>query len=128
MMNRILACIFTSVLMGASPALLAEKLVREFSGSRSVYTADFQASDPWLIDWSVSSPNPRSMSISVTLIDAKTDAHAGRVVQTMREGDGLRLMNESGVFRFRIDAQETDWTIKVIQLNRDEAELYTPKR
>ena len=128
MMNRILASMFFLVLMGASPALQAGKLVNEFSGSRSLYTADFQASDPWLIDWSVSSPNPRSMSISVTLIEAKTDAHAGRVVQTMREGDGLRLMNESGVFRFRIDAQETDWTIKVIQLNRDEAELYTPKR
>lgn len=128
MMNKFLASIFLAVLIGASPAVMAEKLVREFSGSRSLYTADFQASDPWLIDWSISSPNPRSMSISVTLIDAKTDSHAGRVLQTMREGDGLRLMSESGVFRFRIDAEETNWTVKVIQLNRDEAKLYTPKR
>jgi len=114
-------------LIGASPPILAKKLVREFSGSRSVYTADFQANDPWLIDWRVNSPNPRSMSISVTLIDAKTDSHAGHVLQTMQEGDGLRLMSESGVFRLRIDAKETDWTIKVFQLNREEAKLYTPK-
>ena len=107
---------------------MAEKLVREFSGSRSVYTADFPVQAPWLIDWRVSSPNPRSMSISITLIDARTDAHAGRVVQSMREGDGLRLMDQSGVFRFRIDAEETEWTIRVMQLNRDEAELYKPKR
>jgi len=39
----------------------------------------------------------------------------------------LRLMSESGVFRFRIDTKETDWTIKVFQLNREEAKLYTPK-
>ncbi len=128
MMDRIYTYVLLLVLLGVSPTLLAEKLVREFSGSRSVYTADFQAQDPWLIDWRVSSPRPSSMSISVTLIDAKTDSHAGRVVQTMREGDGLRLMNESGVFRFRVDADETDWTIKVIQLNRDEAKRYTPKR
>ena len=127
MINRFLVCLLLLLLMGASFPILAEKLVREFSGSRSLYTADFQVSDPWLIDWVLTSPNPPSMSISVTLIDASTDSHAGRVVQTMREGDGLRLMNESGVFRFRIDAEETDWTIKVIQLNRDEAKLYKPK-
>jgi hypothetical protein len=46
----------------------------------------------------------------------------------MREGDGLRLMNQSGIFRFRIDAEETEWTIRVMQLNRDEAGLYKPKR
>ena len=127
MTNRILVFILFLILMAASPSAAAEKLVREFAGSRSVYTAEFQAQDPWLIDWRVESPNPRSMSISVTLIDAKTDSHGGRVLQTMREGDGLRLMSESGVFRFRIDAEETDWTIRVIQLNREEARLYTPK-
>ena len=128
MIDRKLLCALLITLVGASPSVFAEKLVREFSGSRSLYTAQFQVSDPWLIDWQVSSPNPRSMSISVTLIDARTDSHAGRVLQTMREGDGLRLMNDSGVFRFRIDADEAEWTVKVIQLNRDEAEQYTPKR
>jgi hypothetical protein len=127
MIDRILVGVLLISLMGTSPSILAEKLVREFSGSRSLYTADFQANDPWLIDWQVNSPNPRSMSISVTLIDAKTDSHAGRVLQTMQEGDGLRLMSKSGVFRFRIDAEETDWNIKVFQLNREEANLYTPK-
>lgn len=127
MIDRILVCVLLISLMGTSPSAVAEKLVREFSGSRSVYTADFQANDPWLIDWHVSSYNPNSMSITVTLIDTRTDSHAGRVLQTMQEGDGLRLMSESGVFRFRIDAEETDWTIKVIQLNREEARLYTPK-
>lgn len=127
MIDRILVCILLGSLMGISPLALAEKLVREFSGSRSLYTTDFQANDPWLIDWRVSSLDPRSMSISVTLIDARTNSHAGRVLQTMNEGDGLRLMNESGVFRFRVDAEETDWTIKVIQLNREEAKLYMPK-
>jgi hypothetical protein len=113
--------------MSTSPSALAEKLVREFSGSRSLYTADFQANNPWLIDWSVNSHNPRKMNISVTLINVKTDSHAGSVLQTTREGDGLRLMSESGVFRFRVDAEEAHWTIRVFQLNREEAKQYTPK-
>ena len=47
--------------------------------------------------------------------------------ETMREGDGLRLMNPSGAFRFRVDEKESDWNIRVIQLNREEAKLYRPK-
>jgi hypothetical protein len=103
------------------------RLNREPDTDRTLYTSNFRVDDPLLIDFRVSSPNPRSMSISVIVIDAKTDSHAGRVLQTMREGDGLRLMNESGVFHFRIDAREVGWNIKVIQLNREEARLYTPK-
>jgi hypothetical protein len=127
MIDRILTFVLFTTLMSTSPSALAEKLVREFSGSRSLYTADFQVNNPWLIDWSVNSHNPRKMDISVTLINVKTDSHAGSVVQTTREGDGLRLMSESGVFRFRVDAEETYWTIKVFQLNREEAKRYTPK-
>jgi len=127
MTDRILTFVLFTTLMSTSPSVFAEKLVREFSGSRSIYTADFQVDNPWLIDWSVNSPNPRKMNVSVTLINAKTDSHAGSVLQTMQEGDGLRLMSESGTFRFRVDAEETYWTIKVFQLNREEAKRYTPK-
>jgi hypothetical protein len=127
MLIRVFLYLLLISVIGISSPALAGKLVREFSGSRSIYTADFKASDPWLIDWRVESLNPRSMSVSVTLIDARTDSHAGRVVQTMREGDGLRLMDQSGVFRFRVDAKESDWIIRVIQLNREEAKLYKPK-
>ena len=127
MIDRIFTFVLFTTLMGTSPSALAEKLVREFSGSRSLYTADFQANSPWLIDWTVNSHNPRKMNISVTLINAKTDSHAGSVLQTTQEGDGLRLMSESGVFRFRVDTEETYWTIKVFQLNREEAKHYAPK-
>jgi len=127
MIDRFLMCVLFLCLIATSPSILAEKLVREFSGSRSLYTATFQANDPWLIDWRVNSSNPRAMSISVSLIDAKTESQAGDVLETRRVGDGLRLITESGVFRFRIDAKETNWTIKVIQLNREEARLYKPK-
>mgnify|MGYP001816626902 FL=1 len=127
MLIRVFFYLLLIFLIGISSPAFAGKLVREFSGSRSIYTAEFRASDPWLIDWRVESPNPRSMSVSVSLIDARTDSHAGRVVQTMREGVGLRLMDRSGTFRFRVDAKESDWNIKVIQLNREEVKLYTPK-
>ncbi len=127
MMNRLFAYMLFTLLICSSSTAFAGKLVREFSGSRSVYTADFQVEDPWLIDWRVNSDYPRTMGISVALVNAKTGEHAGRVVQTKRRGDGLRLMNESGVFRFKVDSSVTNWTLKVIQLNREEAKLYKPK-
>jgi hypothetical protein len=126
MLKRFCLAFLTLMLMAPATAV-AEKLVREFSGHRSQFTAEFQVEDPWLIDWRVNSDYPSSMGIAVTLVEAKTDAHAGQVFKTKSPGDGLRLVNESGVFRFKVDASVTRWTLKVIQLNREEAKLYTPK-
>lgn len=106
----------------------AEQLVREFSGSRSTETAEFEVKAPWLIDWRVNSDFPSSMGIAVSLAYGGTDAYAGKVFKTKHPGNGLRLMEESGRFRFKIDAAVADWTLKVIQLSPDEVEQYRPKK
>jgi len=67
------------------------------------------------------------MGITIVLINAEDNTHAGRVVKTRQPGDGLRLMNEGGRFRFRVDSAMANWTIRVEQLNQGEAALYTPK-
>jgi hypothetical protein len=49
------------------------------------------------------------------------------VFKTKSPGNGLRLIEESGRFKLKVDAAITDWTLKVIQLTPEEAELYKPK-
>jgi len=106
----------------------AEQLVREFSGSRSTETAEFEVKAPWLIDWRVNSDFPSSMGIAVSLTRGGTDFYEGKVFKTKHPGNGLRLIEESGRFRFKIDASITNWTLKVIQLSPDEVEQYQPKK
>lgn len=106
----------------------AEQLVREFSGSRSTETAEFEVKAPWLIDWRVNSDFPESMGVAVSLAHGGTDAYAGKVFKTKRPGDGLRLMEESGRFRFKVDSAVAYWTLKVIQLSPEEAKQYKPKK
>jgi len=105
----------------------AERLVREFSGSRTTQTAEFEVEAPWLIDWRVNSDYEESMGLAIVLLNEPSRTHAGTVMKTKYRGDGLRLMNESGRFSFKVDSVLANWTIKVIQLTPAEAELYTPK-
>jgi len=105
----------------------AEFLVREFSGSRSTETAEFEVKAPWLIDWRVNSEFPNSMGIAVSLAYGVTGYYAGKVFKTKSPGNGVRLMQEGGRFKFKVDAAITNWTIKVIQLTPEEAEQYQPK-
>ena len=58
---------------------------------------------------------------------AESGIHAGTVLKTKYRGNGLRLIEESGRFRLKVDAVLADWTIKVIQLTPEEAEAYKPK-
>lgn len=105
----------------------AEELVREFRGERSTETAEFEVRAPWLIDWRVNSDYAESMGFDVELVNAPMGDHAGRVVKTKQRGNGLRLVNESGRYRFKVESALAYWTIKVIQLTPEEAEAYEPK-
>ena len=109
----------------AAPAQAGD-LVRQFSGDRSTQTAEFEVAAPWLIDWRVNTDFPGSMGIAVILVNAN-GAYEGRVLKTKAPGNGVRLMDTGGRFSFKVDATLANWTPKVEQLTREEAELYTPK-
>ena len=126
-MRLLLTCVVFLFLATASSAQASE-LVRKFSGSRSTETAEFEVKAPWLVDWRVNSDFPNSMGIAVTLAYGGTGVHAGKVFKTKSPGNGLRLIEESGRFKFKVDAAITDWTLKVIQLTPEEAEDYAPKK
>lgn len=104
----------------------AGELVRQFSGERSTQTAEFEVEAPWLIDWRVNSDFPTSMGLAVILVNS-SGAYEGRVIKTKSPGNGVRLMQESGRFSFKVDATVAYWSLKVEQLTPEEAELYTPK-
>lgn len=125
---RLLFLIFTLLIMGAVSPAQAGEVVREFSGSRSTETAEFDIKSPWLVDWRVNSDYPSSMGIAVTLAQGGTGVHAGTIFKTKSPGNGLRLIEESGRFKFKVDAAITNWTLKVIQLTPEEVELYAPKK
>jgi hypothetical protein len=126
-MMRLLLAIVVSLLACTALDAWAGEIVREFSGSRSTETAEFDVKAPWLVDWRVNSDFPDSMGIAVTLAQGETGIHAGNVFKTKSPGNGLRLIEESGRFKFKVDAAITNWTLKVIQLSREEVEQYTPK-
>ena len=126
-MNIIKPIALTLILLTLSAPAAAETLVREFSGSRTTQTAEFEVRAPWLIDWRVNSEFEESMGLAIVLLNAPTGTHAGTVMKTKHRGNGLRLMDEGGRFSFKVDAVLADWTIKVIQLTPAEAERYEPK-
>jgi hypothetical protein len=124
---RLLLTIVVFLFLGLALNIQASELVRTFSGSRSIETAEFEIKAPWLVDWRVNSDFPSSMGIAVSLAYGGTGVYAGKVFKTKSPGNGLRLIEESGRFKFKVDAAITNWTLKVIQLTPEEAELYKPK-
>jgi hypothetical protein len=125
-MQRFLLILLGFTWCALSLPLQSGELVRQFSGDRSKETVDFEVEAPWLIDWRVNSDFPSSMGISVVLRNAN-GAYEGLVVKTKAPGNGVRLMQESGRYSFKVDATVANWTLKVEQLTPAEAELYTPK-
>jgi len=49
------------------------------------------------------------------------------VLHTKYKGNGVKLFKEGGQYQLRISSTLARWTLKVQQLQPEEAELYTPK-
>ena len=79
-----------------------------------------------MIDWWVNGEYPQMLGLEVSLIEAGTGRHAGYVVKTKHQGSGVRLFDQGGIYRLKVDATLSNWVLKVEQLTRDEAEQYTP--
>ena len=103
-----------------------KELVQKFSGSRSTETAEFEVRAPWILDWWVNGDYPQMLALEVSLIDAKTGQHEGYILKTKYQGTGVRLFDQGGRYRLKIDATMVNWKMKVEQLTREEAEQYTP--
>lgn len=105
----------------------AEELIVEFNGRGNQTTAEFKAQAPWILDWRINSEYAHQISFDLDLVDGRTGVLKGSVLQTKHIGDGVRLFNESGSYRFRVNGSFVNWHLKVKQLTRAEAELYRPR-
>ena len=124
----------TLLLITATASVNAAELVREFKGTGNATTASFEVEGPWLLDWRLESPKwqtdsraSRFSALEITLVEATTGRHVGRVTWTQSVGDGLRLFDFSGRYALKVSTTHARWTVRVEQLTREEAELYTPK-
>jgi hypothetical protein len=114
-------------LISFSTASAAER-VKEFRGSGNSTTAIFRVESPWVIDWRLDGDYDQLVALEITLVEANTGKHLGRVLHTKRKGNGVKLFKTSGLYQLRISSSLARWTIKIDQLTREEAELYTPKK
>ena len=106
----------------------AAERVTEFRGSGNTTTAIFRVESPWVLDWRVDGDYDQGVAIDISLVEAHTGRHVGRVLHTKRKGNGIKLFRSSGLYQLRISSSLARWTVKIDQLTREEAELYTPKK
>ena len=114
-------------LLLAAPFAQAERIVKEFSGDENTTTAMFTVESPWLLDWRLDGDYEQLVALDITLIEAHTGKHVGRVLHTKRKGNGLKLFNYAGQYQLRISSTLARWTLKVQQIQPEEEELYVPK-
>jgi hypothetical protein len=126
-MNALTRTIVGMILLLTSLSALSGEFVREFKGSRSLDTVEFEVEAPWVLEWRVSSQFANALAIDIALIEAGTGIHQGNVLKTKNTGNGARLFDQSGRFYFRINSTMADWRLRIEQLTPEEAEGYTPK-
>ena len=126
-----MARIVNSLLLIAFAALpaSAEELIAEFQGSGNRTSAVFEVEAPWILDWRINSDYNKMVSFDLDLVDGTTGMLQGVVLRAKTaQGNGVRMFNTSGKFRFRINASFIRWHLKVKELTPEEAELYTPRQ
>jgi len=82
---------------------------------------------PWILDWRVTGDYSTAIGFELMLLDGKTRMHKGVVLRLKRAANGVKLFNEGGTYRFRISSGLAKWHLKVEEITKEEAKLYTPR-
>ena len=120
-------CVAALLLIFAAVSAGAEELIVEFKGNGNRTTAEFKVQGPWILDWRINSDYTRMLAFDLDLVDGRTGVLKGNILRTKNLGNGVRLFNQSGSYRFRINGSFIDWHLKVKKLTPAEAERYTPR-
>ena len=89
---------------------------------------EFTVDAPWILDWRLDADYEQLVALDITLVEARTGRHVGRVLHTKHKGNGVKLFQEGGSYQLRISSTLARWRIKIEQLSAEEAERYTPKK
>lgn len=130
-MKFVLQCVTAVSLAMIASSVDAGQLVREFNGTGNTTTAEFSVESPWIIDWRLDSDYEYRIALDIVLVDAVSGQFIGGVKSGSRgnvssRSNGVRLFHTSGRYRLRISSSLARWSIKIEQLSKEEAELYTP--
>jgi len=106
----------------------ASQTVKEFSGNSNATTAIFTVDSPWLLDWRLDGDYDSLVALDISLIEARTGRHVGRVLHTKYKGNGVKLFDEGGSYQLRVSSTLARWRIKILQITDEEAKLYTPRK
>jgi hypothetical protein len=127
-MNRFLYSLTIFIVLYCfSPLASSKELIKEFKGSESRTTAEFEVKAPWVVDWMTTGDYPGTMAMDVHLVTSPGGQYVGKVVMTKWIDNGVKLFDESGTYRLKVDSNLINWTLRVEQLTRQEAETYIPK-
>jgi hypothetical protein len=105
----------------------SQGVVVEFQGTTNTTTREFEVHGPWLLNWRITG-NYSLVGFELMLLDGKTRMHKGVILRTRRTGNGVKLFQESGSFRFRISSGLANYHLKVEEISEEDAELYTPRK
>ena len=106
----------------------SQQAVAEFSGNNNKTTTEFEVRAPWILNWRITGNYSGSVGFELMLLDGKTRMHKGVILRLRRTGNGVKLFNESGTFRFRISAGLANYHLKVEEISEEDAKLYTPRK
>lgn len=106
----------------------SQQVVAEYSGNNNKTTTEFEVKAPWILNWRVTGNYTGSLGFELMLLDGKTRMHKGVILRLRRTGNGVKLFNESGTFRFRISAGLANYHLKVEEISAEDAKLYTPRK
>jgi len=127
-MNRVLySFIVFAALCCFSSIASSKELIKEFKGSESKTTAEFVVKAPWIVDWQTTGDYPGTMAVEVNLVTSPGGQYVGKIVSTKWIDNGVKLLNEGGKYQLVVNSNLINWTLRVVELTREEAETYTPK-
>ena len=127
-MNRFLfSFIILAGLCCYSSLAESRELIGEFKGSESRTTAEFEVKAPWILDWMTTGDYPGTGAIDVHLVGSQGGQYHGKVVSTKWIENGVKLFEEGGVYRVQVSSNLMNWSLRVEQLTRMEADTYTIK-
>jgi len=126
-MNRILNSMVVLVALCCFAGNASSKeLIKEFNGSSSTTTTEFEVKAPWIVDWRTHGDYPGQMAVEINLLSPSGE-YLGKIARTKYVDDGVRLFEEGGHYVLQVNSSLASWTLRVEQLTKAEAETYKPK-
>ena len=126
MKNAILGFVVFTAMCLAPFSSHGKELIKEFTGSESKTTVEFEVEAPWIVDWRTRGDYPGQMAVQVNLISSPSGEFLGKIITTKYVDNGVKLFKEGGTYRFQVNSSLASWTLRVEELTREEAETYTP--